>query len=183
MGTPNLLCACSTRLGVLKGETHFLLQVLILCDNKRSTIVPSSSLGLGAVLQQVACWLLFRGGSCSPLTGEWSEWQGYSYLPRVKSVDLVLSAGRPSSRNHWSSGLCVQRFWRISSWLKNDPQVVVWTYCVTPADENVLRLHWVCACAIKINCESAEAGQFKIKYHNVNYEQRMWSKSFTSVLW
>lgn len=87
-------------------------------------------LGLSAVLQQVACWILSRGGSYCPFTGEWSEGQCYSYLPRVKSVDLLPSAGRPSSRNHWSLGLCVQRFSWVSSRLKNDPQVVVWTYVV-----------------------------------------------------
>lgn len=44
--------------------------------------------------------------------------------------------------------------------------------CVTPADENALRLHCVRACGITLNCESVEAGLFKIKHRNINYEQR-----------
>lgn len=136
METPSLLCMCSSRVGVLEREIHFLLWIgnkggVCPCDNGNSVVMLLPSTWAGEMsFSKVAYQIFSSGESCCHFTGEQSKGLGCSYLPRVRTVDLFLSPGRFRSGNHVSSGLCVQGPSRVSSWLKDDPQVVVWTYIV-----------------------------------------------------
>lgn len=49
---------------------------------------------------------------------------------------------------------------------------ILYANCITSTIDNTLRLHWVHVYARKLNCESVQLGPVKIKYHNINHEQR-----------